>query len=63
MWYLWEASNGKFSIVCDKREMHPWKMHESKEGERKRGQPKTTWKMQVKKESKSVDLEKKNAMN
>ena len=30
---------------------------------RKRGQPKKTWKVQVEKESKSVGLEKKDAMN
>ena len=32
-------------------------------GKRKRGRPKKTWKMQVEKESKSVGLEKKDAMN
>ena len=32
-------------------------------GERKPGRPKKTWKMQVEKENKSVDLEKKDAMN
>ena len=32
-------------------------------GKRKRGRPKTTWKMQVEKESKSVGLEKKDALN
>ena len=32
-------------------------------GKRKQGRPKTTWKMQVEKESKSVGLEKKDAMN
>ena len=32
-------------------------------GKRKPGQPKKTWKMQVEKESKSVGLEKKDAMN
>ena len=32
-------------------------------GKRKRGQPKKTWKTQVEKESKSVDLEKEDAMN
>ena len=32
-------------------------------GKRKRGQPKKKWKMQVEKESKSVGLEKKDAMN
>ena len=32
-------------------------------GKRKRGQPKKKWKRQVEKESKSVGLEKKDAMN
>ena len=32
-------------------------------GKRKRGQPKKTWKTQVEQESKSVGLEKKDAMN
>ena len=32
-------------------------------GKRKRGRPKKTWKTQVEKESKSVGLEKKDAMN
>ena len=32
-------------------------------GKRKRGRPKMTWKTQVEKESKSVGLEKKDAMN
>ena len=32
-------------------------------GKRKRGRPKKTWKMQVEKESKSVGLEKEDAMN
>ena len=32
-------------------------------GKRKPGRPKETWKSQVKKERKSVDLEKKDAMN
>ena len=32
-------------------------------GRRKRGGPKKTWKTQVEKESKSVGLEKKDAMN
>ena len=32
-------------------------------GKRKRGRPKKTWKTQVEKESKSVDLEKKDAIN
>ena len=32
-------------------------------GKRKRGQPKKTWKMQVEKESKSVSLEKEDALN
>ena len=33
MWYLREGSNGKFSVVCEMREMDPWKMRESKEGD------------------------------
>ena len=32
-------------------------------GKRKRGQPKKTWKTQVEKESKSVGLEKEDALN
>ena len=32
-------------------------------GKRKRGRPKNSWKTQVERESKSVDLEKKDAMN
>ena len=32
-------------------------------GKRKRGRPKETWKRQVEKESKSIALEKKDAMN
>ena len=32
MWYLWEVSNGKFSVVCEMQEMNQWKMCESKEG-------------------------------
>ena len=32
MWYLWEASNGKFCVMCEMQEMDPWKMRESKEG-------------------------------
>ena len=32
-------------------------------GKRKRGRPKTTWKKQLEKESMSVGLEKKDAMN
>ena len=32
-------------------------------GKKKRGRPKKTWKMQVEKESKSVGLEKEDAMN
>ena len=32
-------------------------------GKRKRGRPKKMWKMQVEKESKSIGLEKKDAMN
>ena len=26
MWYLWEASNGKFCITCEMLEMDPWTM-------------------------------------
>ena len=33
MWYLWEASNGKFCAICEMQEMDPWKMRESKEGD------------------------------
>ena len=33
MWYLLEASNGKFSVVYEMREMDPWKLRESKEGD------------------------------
>ena len=33
MWYLLEANNGKFSVVCEMREMDPWKMRKSKEGD------------------------------
>ena len=32
MRYLWEASNGKFCVMCEMQKMDPWKMHESKEG-------------------------------
>ena len=32
MRYLWEASNDKFSVLCEMREMDPWKMGESEEG-------------------------------
>ena len=32
MWYLWEVSNGKFSVGCEMREMDLWKMCISKEG-------------------------------
>ena len=37
MWYLWEESNGKFSVVCEMWEMDPQKMRESKEGDLKVG--------------------------
>ena len=33
MWFLWEARNDKFSVVCEMREMDPCKMCESKEGD------------------------------
>ena len=29
MWYLWEVSNGKFSVVCEMCETDPWKMCDS----------------------------------
>ena len=32
-------------------------------GKRKRGRPRTTWKMQVEKESRSVGLKKEDALN
>ena len=46
MWYLWEASNGKFSVLCEMWEMDPWKMHESKEGDLVVGERFCVWKMQ-----------------
>ena len=46
MWYLWEASNGKFSVVCEMREMDPRKMRESKEGDLEVGERFCVWKMQ-----------------
>ena len=30
MWYLWEVSNGKFSVMGEMQEVDPWKMRESK---------------------------------
>ena len=33
MWYLWEAINGKFCVMCEMQEMDPWKVCEGKEGE------------------------------
>ena len=38
--------NGKFSVVCEMREMDPWKMHESKEGDPEVGKRFCVWKMQ-----------------
>ena len=46
MLYLWEVSNGKFSIVCEMWEMDPWKMPESKEGDFEVGERFCVWKMQ-----------------
>ena len=45
MWYLWEASNGKFSVVFEMQEMNPWKMRESKEGDPMVGKRFCGWKM------------------
>ena len=45
MWYLWEASNGKFSVVCEMWEMDQWKMRESKEGELEVRERSCVWKM------------------
>ena len=47
MWYLWEASTGKFSVLCEMREMDPWMMHKSKEGDPKIGKRFCVWKMQA----------------
>ena len=33
MRYLWEVSNGKFSVVSEMWEMDPWQMRESKEAD------------------------------
>ena len=33
MWYLWEASNGKFCVTCEMQEMDPWKIRKSKQGD------------------------------
>ena len=57
MWYFWEVSNGKFCVMCEMQEKFVVR------GKKKPGRPKKTWKMQVEKESKSVGLEKKDAMN
>ena len=46
MWYLWEVSNGKFSVVCKMREMDSWKMRGSKEGDPEVGKRFCVWKMQ-----------------
>ena len=46
MWYLWEGSNGKFSVVCEIQEMDPWKMRERKEGDSEVGERCCVWKMQ-----------------
>ena len=46
MWYLWEVSNGKFSVVCEMQEINPWKMYKSKEGDPKIEERFCVWKMQ-----------------
>ena len=46
MWYLWEVSNGKFSVVCEVQKMNPWKMRESKEGDLEVGKRFCVWKKQ-----------------
>ena len=38
MWYLWEASNGKLHVMCERQEMDPWKMCKSKEDDREFGE-------------------------
>ena len=43
---MWEASNGKFSVVCEMREMDPWLMRESKEGDPEVGERFCVWKVQ-----------------
>ena len=45
MRYLWEASNGKFFVVCEMWEMDPWKMRESKEGDHVVGERFCVWKI------------------
>ena len=45
-WYFWEASNGKFSVVCEMQKMDPWKMCKSKEGDPEVGKRFCLWKMQ-----------------
>ena len=47
MWYLWEASNGKFSVVCEIWEMDPWKIRKSKEGDPEVWKRFCVWKMQA----------------
>ena len=47
MWYLWEASNSKFSVVCEMQEMDSWKMRESKEDNPEVGERFCVWKKQV----------------
>ena len=46
MWYLWEASNGKFCAMCEMQEMDPWKKRESNEGDPEVGERFCAWKMQ-----------------
>ena len=33
MVYLWEASDGKFCVMCEMQEMDPWEMCKSREGD------------------------------
>ena len=46
MWYLWEASNREFCVMCEMQEIDPWKMVESKEGDPDVGERFCVWKMQ-----------------
>ena len=46
MWHLWEASNGKFCVMCEMQEMDPWKIWESEEGDPEVGERFCVLKMQ-----------------
>jgi len=46
MWHLWEASNGKFCVMCEMQEMDPWKICESGEGDPEVGERFCVLKMQ-----------------